>query len=320
MSVVVFADHHQGTFKKASFETLSFAQSLQAGEVIAVVLGNCPDEALKGLGRYGADKVWHAADSRLDHFDAAVWSQAIRQAVESCESSSVILPNTYRGKALGPMLSVQLKSSFISGISGLHVSEDAHLWKKTVFSGKATAHIRAKTDRAVLCLNPNSVPLQSREVLAELVSWNPDLPESHIQVLETKTLSGEVPLTEADLVVSGGRGLKGPENWGMIEELAHTLKAATACSRPVADAGWRPHHEHVGQTGISIRPKLYIAIGISGAIQHLAGVSGSKYIVVINSDPEAPFFKAADYGIVGDAFEVVPQLTQAIKAMQHEGQ
>lgn len=319
MSVLVFADQHDGTIKKIALEALAFGRRMEAGEVIALVLGRCREESLKILARSGADKIWHAADSRLESFDAAVAAGAIRQAAESSQARYLIVPNNYHGKAVGPLLSVLLKAAFVSGVSEVPESGSPDCWKKAVFSGKATARLRVLTERVVLSLNPNSLPIETREQEAALQAWEPELPASRIRVLETRTLDGDVPLTEAAIVVSGGRGLKGPENWSMIEDLAHELKAATACSRPVADAGWRPHHEHVGQTGISIRPQLYIAIGISGAIQHLAGVNGSKYIVVINKDPEAPFFKAADYGIVGDAFDVVPKLTQALKDYRSGG-
>lgn len=319
MSVLVFADQHDGSIKKIALEALAFGRRLQAGEVIALVLGSCTESSLKTLARSGADKIWHATDSRLDSFDAAVAASAIRQAAESTQARYLIVPNNYHGKAVGPLLSVALKAGFVSGVSALPEPGSPDCWKKSVFSGKATARVRVLTERVVVSLNPNSLPVETREQEAVLESWKPELPVSRIRVLETKALDGDVPLTEAAIVVSGGRGLKGPENWTMIEDLAHEMKAATACSRPVADAGWRPHHEHVGQTGISIRPQLYIAIGISGAIQHLAGVSGSRYMVVINKDPEAPFFKAADYGIVGDAFEVVPKLIQALKDYRAAG-
>jgi electron transfer flavoprotein alpha subunit len=220
------------------------------------------------------------------------------------------------GKAIAPRVASRLSAGLVSGAIALPDTKNGFVVKKNVFSGKAFAHVAINSDIKVIALNPNSFPVSEGGGKAEVAEVNVTVDAPKVKVTATNKVKGEIPLSEAELVVSGGRGLKGPENWGMIEELAKLLGAATACSRAVADAHWRPHHEHVGQTGLAIAPNLYLAIGISGAIQHLAGVNRSKVIVVINKDPEAPFFKAADYGIVGDAFEVVPKMIDAVKKLK----
>jgi electron transfer flavoprotein alpha subunit len=241
-------------------------------------------------------------------------------AAEQESADIIVFAQDFTGKSVAPILSAKLKAGLVSGAVDYPDTTDGFVVKKNVFSGKAFAMYKVNTEKKVISILPNSVGKEEVGGTAQVEEFSADLGDSRITVtnVEKANTDGGIPLTEADLVVSAGRGLKGPENWGMIEELANKLGAATACSRPVADVGWRPHHEHVGQTGIAIRPNLYIAVGISGAIQHLAGVNGSKVIVVINTDPEAPFFKAADYGIVGDAFEVVPKLNKAIEAFQAE--
>ena len=228
----------------------------------------------------------------------------------------VVFANNINGKAIAPAVSVKLEAGLVSGASSLPNTENGFVVTKTVFSGKAFASIQIETPIKVIAINQNSFGVVSYENTATVEELNIPIPAASIKITKLEKVEGEIPLTEASLVVSGGRGLKGPENWGILLDLAKSLGAATACSRPVSDTDWRPHHEHVGQTGIQIAPNLYIAIGISGAIQHLAGVNRSKTIVVINKDPEAPFFKAADYGVVGDAFEVVPALTSAILKMK----
>lgn len=321
MSILIFADQHDGTLRKASYEAVCYGSKLaqQLGSsATAVVLGSCPDETLQSLGHYGAQKVLHAQNAILDQFDPGIYAKAIRQAAEKEDAQILIFSHNFNGKALAPLLAAQLKAGLVTGALALPDTTDGFTVKKGVFSGKAFAYVKIQSDKKVVSVNPNSFPVEKTDQTAEVVGFDPSLSENdrRIKVVSTEMQSGEVPLTEAEIIVSGGRGLKGPENWGILEQLAHVLGAGTACSRPVADSGWRPHHEHVGQTGLTVRPNLYIAIGISGAIQHLAGVNGSKYIVVINKDPEAPFFKAADYGIVGDAFEVVPRLTEAVKAFK----
>jgi electron transfer flavoprotein alpha subunit len=236
--------------------------------------------------------------------------------VEASGATVVVFSNNTDGKAIAPRLSARLKAGLVAGAIALPDTSSGFVVKKSVFSGKAFANIAVNTPIKIISLNPNSYPVKAGEGSAEVVALDAAIDTPKIKITAVNKVTGEIPLSEAEIVVSGGRGLKGPENWGLVEDLAHALHAATACSRPVADAGWRPHHEHVGQTGLAIAPNLYIAIGISGAIQHLAGVNRSKVIVVINKDPEAPFFKAADYGIVGDAFEVVPKITAAVKKLK----
>lgn len=318
MAIFVFADQHQGTFKKASLETLFYASQLASArqqEVVAVVMGemNQP-QALADLGKYGARRALHVDAAWLNDFDARLYALVFKEILTQYKADLCLMPHDFNGRALAPYLAAQWQAGLLTGIVSL--PDDKGCYQKQVFSGKATAWIKLQTERQVLTLLPNTFTPQLGDSQAQVERWQPtqvNAQQKRIQVKEVQTTQGRVPLTEASIIVSGGRGLKGPENWGMIEQLAEVLGAATACSRPVADAGWRPHHEHVGQTGLTVRPNLYIAIGISGAIQHLAGVNGSKYIVVINKDPEAPFFQAADYGIVGDAFEVVPRLIEAVK-------
>ncbi|MEO6613513.1 MAG: electron transfer flavoprotein subunit alpha/FixB family protein [Chitinophagaceae bacterium] len=320
MSVLIFIDSADGHVKKASLEVLTYGAKvagLLGTSAEAVVLGTVTED-LAALGKYGVKKIHHINDHSLDHLDAQVYTNAIAQVAEATGATVLIFSNNVDGKAIAPRLSVRLKAGLISGAVALPDTGNGFVVKKNVFSGKAFANISVSTPVKIIALNPNAYKIEAGEGTAEVVAFNATLPPAKVKVINTIKASGEVPLTEAEVVVSAGRGLKGPENWGMIEELAKVLHAATACSRPVADANWRPHNEHVGQTGIAIAPNLYIAIGISGAIQHLAGVNRSKVIVVINKDPEAPFFKAADYGIVGDAFEVVPKLTAAIKKLKGE--
>ena len=248
--------------------------------------------------------------------DSEQITKLVAKAVESTGAETVVFSHDLVGRAVAPRLSVLLKAGLVSGAVAL--PNDNGQVKVNVFSGKAYGFVNVKTSKKVIALTPNSVGVVPGSGEASVEAFDADLGTSKITVKEIKKQEGDILLPEAELVVSGGRGLKGPENWGMIEDLAKVLGAATACSRPVADIGWRPHHEHVGQTGVAIRPNLYIAAGISGAIQHLAGVNASKVIVVINTDPEAPFFKAADYGIVGDAFDVIPKLTEEIKKLKAE--
>ncbi|HYM93686.1 MAG TPA: electron transfer flavoprotein subunit alpha/FixB family protein [Chitinophagaceae bacterium] len=316
--VLVFIDTAEGHIKKASLEALSYGVKI-AGQLNTtaegIVIGVINDD-LVSLGKYGVKKIHHAANESLNPLDAQVYTKVIAQAAQTLGAKVIIFPNNADGKAIAPRLSARLKAGLVTGAVALPDTSNGFLVKKNVFSGKAFANVSINTDIKIISLNPNVCKIVSTEGTAEVIPFNATLEPSKVKVVNTTKASGEVPLTEAEIVVSGGRGLKGPENWGMVEELAKVLHAALACSRPVADAHWRPHNEHVGQTGIAIAPTLYIAIGISGAIQHLAGVNRSKIIVVINKDPEAPFFKAADYGIVGDAFEIVPKFTEAIKKIK----
>ncbi|MBD79395.1 MAG: electron transfer flavoprotein subunit alpha [Crocinitomicaceae bacterium] len=315
MSVIVYTDINNGEVVKASLEAVYYASKIaseKGGECIAVVCGEIDNSKLEALGNYGANKVVHNANNTTDNGQKAKLVQSIANANGA---SLVIFSHDFAGKAIAPRVAARMNAGIVSGAVELPQFNNGLVVKKSVFSGKAFASYKVNSEVAVISLLPNSIDIETSGASASVESDSTDLGDSRITVSELKTKGNgdKIDLTEAELVVSAGRGLKGPENWGMIEELAELLGAATACSRPVADIGWRPHHEHVGQTGIAIRPNLYIAAGISGAIQHLAGVNGSKVIVVINTDPEAPFFKAADYGIVGDAFEVVPKLVEAAK-------
>ena len=318
MPVLIFIDTADGHVKKASLEVLTYGAKVaeQLGTTAeGVVLGTVTED-LAALGKYGVKKIHHVANDSLNHLDAQVYTSVIAEVAEASDAKVIIFSNNVDGKAIAPRLSVRLKAGLVSGAVALPDTSNGFVVKKNVFSGKAFANIAVSTTVKIIALNPNAYKTEAGEGTAEVIAFNATVDAAKVKVTNVIKASGEVPLTEAEVVVSAGRGLKGPENWGMVEELAKVLHAATACSRPVADAHWRPHNEHVGQTGIAIAPNLYIAIGISGAIQHLAGVNRSKVIVVINKDPEAPFFKAADYGIVGDAFEIIPQFTAAIKKLK----
>jgi electron transfer flavoprotein alpha subunit len=312
--VLIYLDQADQEIKKASYEAISYGAALakQLGTTAeALVLGNV-NEDLTALGKYGASKVHQINNAALHHFDARVVSTVVAEAAKTLGATVVIFAHNINGRAIAPAVAVKLNAGIVSGACALPKTDEGFVVTKTVFSGKAFAAVQIETPVKVISINQNSFGEHETEGIATVANLTVEIPTSTIQITSTHKLEGEVPLTEASLVVSGGRGLKGPENWGILLDLAKALGASTACSRPVSDADWRPHHEHVGQTGIQIAPNLYIAIGISGAIQHLAGVNRSKTIVVINKDPEAPFFKAADYGVVGDAFEVVPALTAAI--------
>lgn len=324
MSVIVLAEHQQGSFKKKSFEAVQYAAGIAQSmgtTATAVVLGNAGDSEMQQLGQYGATKVLHVADARLDNLSATAYAKAIIAAAEKEGAKVIVGSHDVTGKAVAPRVAAKMKAGMVAGAVSQPDLSKGFVIKKNVFSGKAFAFVNITSDVKVVTLMPNTFPVKKGEgsVSIEKLDVAFDDKDFAVQVKEVSKVTGTVPLSEAELVVSGGRGMKGPENWGILEDLAGSLGAALACSRPVADSHWRPHHEHVGQTGGTIRPNLYIAVGISGAIQHLAGVNGSKTIVVINKDPEAPFFKAADYGVVGDAAEVVPRLTAAIKKFK-EGQ
>lgn len=314
--VLIYIDHSEGQIKKSSFEALTYGVELakllgsEANGIITGTIDTNPED----LGQYGIGKVFQVKSPGLNEIDASVLGNVIARAATETGAKEIIFSHNTTSKSIAPRVAVRLHAGFVSGATALPELADGFVVKKSVFSGKAFANVKILTDIKIISLNPNSFHTTKNETgKAELVQLDIPAPASSIKVISVNKVRGEIPLTEAEIVVSGGRGLKGPENWGMVEDLAKTLHAATACSRPVADSGWRPHHEHVGQTGIQIAPDLYIALGISGAIQHLAGVNRSKTIVVINKDPEAPFFKSADYGIVGDVFEVVPKLTEEIK-------
>jgi electron transfer flavoprotein alpha subunit len=318
MSVLILADQTEGHFKKTAFEALSYGAKLaeQLGTTAeALVLGTVKDDP-SSLGKYGVTKVHHLASEALNTLDTQVYTKAIADAVTTLAAKVLVLSHNNTGRAIAARLSARLKAGLASAATSLPETSNGFTVKKVVFSGKAFANVSLNTDIKIISLNQNAYKIAAGEGTAEVTPLNITVEPGKVKVTATDKVQGEIPLTEATRVVSGGRGLKGPENWGIVEDLAKALDAALACSRPVADSGWRSHHEHVGQTGVAIAPNLYIAVGISGAIQHLAGVNRSKVIVVINKDPEAPFFKAADYGIVGDVFEVLPKFTEEVKKLK----
>jgi len=323
MSVLVYIENWDGRFKKLSYELASYAAAL--GDLLgtsatALSIGNVENDELNKLGTYGIGRILTVRDDRLKVLDNAAYSSIIAEAAAREGVVAVILANNFTGKALAPRVSVRLKAGLVNGVVALPATTTPFVVKKKVFSGKAFASIEIRTPVRVLTLSQNSYGLKEKEIAANIENFTPALPDSLFctEVKEVKKVTGKVLLTDAEIVVSGGRGMKGPENWGPIEELATVLGGATACSRPVSDEGWRPHEEHTGQTGKIIAPNLYIACGISGAIQHLAGVSSSKFLVAINKDPEAPVFEAADYGIVGDVHKVLPELIKAVKELKAE--
>ncbi|MBC8475288.1 MAG: electron transfer flavoprotein subunit alpha/FixB family protein [Bacteroidetes bacterium] len=311
MSVLVFIET-KGKISKAAKEAVTYGSKI--GATTVVTFGDTDAAVLASIGDNGANKVLVCRS--LSEGNDQQLTKLIAAAANDCGADVIVVSQDQLGKAIAPRVAANLEAGHVSGAIALPDTSNGFVVKTNVFSGKAFANVSVNSSKKVISLLPNSISPEATGGTAEVAEFNPELGSAGITVKEMKTQGEGVLLPEAELVISAGRGLKGPENWGMVEDLATTLGAATACSRPVADIGWRPHHEHVGQTGVAIRPNLYIAAGISGAIQHLAGVNGSKTIVVINTDSEAPFFKAADYGIVGDAFEVLPKLNEAMKAFK----
>jgi electron transfer flavoprotein alpha subunit len=316
MAVLVYTESWNGSFKKASFEAVSYAAQLAnklGTEAIALTIASTDDAAQ--LGNYGATNVLSIANESLATFNNQAYANAIVAAAEANGADTIVISNTNNGKAIAPIIAAKRNAGLITNVIELPSSTSPFTVKRKTFSSKAFANYSTTAAQKVISITPNAIGALEvgGSATSESFDYTATSSDNRLSSVSVDRATGKVSLTEADFVVSAGRGLKGPENWGMIEELAGLLGAATACSKPVSDIGWRPHGEHVGQTGIAINPELYIAIGISGAIQHLAGVNASKNIVVINTDPEAPFFKAADYGIVGDAFEVVPKLIEALK-------
>ncbi len=316
--ILVYVETQDGKVKKSALESVYFGAKLAAmngTSCIALLLGKAEDGGK--LGTYGAKEVLQVDDAKLSSFDTLTYSKVIAHVAKDKGANVLILPDSANGKSILGMTGVLLNAGVVSGVNKLPASADGKLVvDKALFSGKAFAKCQINSEIAVISLARNSIKPVAEGADVTVNNISVDVPDPATKVLDVKRSVGTVPLPEAEVVVSAGRGMKDPSNWGIIEDLAEVLGATTACSRPVADSGWRPHHEHVGQTGIAIRPNLYIAIGISGAIQHLAGVNSSKVIVVINKDPEAPFFKAADYGVVGDLFEVVPKFTEAVKKLK----
>lgn len=318
MSVLVFADAANGKFKKSAFEVVSYgkkvAESLNTNLIALSINASSNEE----LFQYGAEKVIAISNEKLTTFNAKAYSSAIKQIADAENAATIVLDSSIDTLHVAPLLAVALDAGYVSNVVALPTSTTPFTVKRKVFSNKGFADTVISTDKKIIGLAKNSFGVFENPVAGTIENMEVSLSDADFEVKSEKIekASGKVTIADADIVVSAGRGLKGPENWGMIEELADVLGAATACSKPVSDMGWRPHGEHVGQTGKPVASNLYIAIGISGAIQHLAGVNASKVKVVINTDPEAPFFKAADYGIVGDAFQVVPELITKLKAFK----
>ncbi|MEP6613889.1 MAG: electron transfer flavoprotein subunit alpha/FixB family protein [Mucilaginibacter sp.] len=319
MPVLVYTENAEGKFKKSTFEAVSYAKAIadqNSTNLVAISIGDVGKDDLTALGKYGADKILNVSNAKLKNFINQAYASVIADAAKKEGADIVVLSNSFSGRGLAPRIGVKLQAGVADGAVALPEQTGGKFTvKKTAFSGKAFAVVELTSANKVISLTPNSYKVVEKAGAATVEDYTAEGNASDFKAMikEIVRSTDKVSLPDADIVVSAGRGLKGPENWGMVEELAGLLGAALACSKPVSDAGWRPHSEHVGQTGIAVSPNLYIAIGISGAIQHLAGVSSSKVIVVINKDPEAPFFKVADYGIVGDAFEVIPKLIAAVK-------
>jgi len=319
MPVLVYTENADGKFKKSTFEAVSYARAIadqNNTNLVAISIGDVSNDQLTALGKYGAEKVLNVSNAKLKNFINQAYASVVADAAKKEGADIVVLSNSFSGRGLAPRIGVKLQAGVADGAVALPEQTGGKFTvKKTAFSGKAFAVVELTSANKVISLTPNSYKVVEKGGAGKVEDYTAEGNASDFKAMikEIVRSTDKVSLPDADIVVSAGRGLKGPENWGMVEELAGLLGAALACSKPVSDAGWRPHSEHVGQTGIAVSPNLYIAIGISGAIQHLAGVSSSKVIVVINKDPEAPFFKVADYGIVGDAFEVVPKLIAAVK-------
>lgn len=318
MSVLIFAESTEGKFKKATFEACSYGAHIAAANGLqthAVVLGACSDDPTV-LGNYGVDHVHHAPTPDLNEFNGYTYANVLQAASQAVKAQYIVISSSFNGKSLAPILAVVAGGALITNVNSFPTAYSPFVVRRSAFSSKGLVDYTTTAELKICAIIPNAVGVTENKKTATVSTLDVPATGKNTQVVAVDRVKGQIPLPEAELVVSAGRGMKAAENWHMVEKLADTLGAATACSKPVSDMHWRPHTEHVGQTGIAIRPNLYIAIGISGAIQHLAGVSNSKTIVVINSDPEAPFFKAADYGIVGDAFDVLPRLTAALEAFK----
>ena len=315
MATLVFVESAEGKIRSTSLEAVAYAHALGNG-VTAIALGTVDKSELEALGKYGAQKVLHASDAKLDQGIVQAYTSVITKAMQDENADVLVLANSSLGTPVAAKIAVKLGAAFASNVVEVPNTSSGFVVKRSIYTGKAFSLVEMKSAKKVIAIKKNAAELKEVGGTAQIVPFAVTLSDAdfNAKITSTEKATGEVLLPEANIVVSGGRGMKGPEHWGMLEELAKTLHAATGCSKPVSDMGWRPHHEHVGQTGVKVAPQLYIAIGISGAIQHLAGVNSSKCIVVINKDADAPFFKAADYGIVGDAFDVIPKLTAAIKA------
>ena len=318
MSILLYAEYAEGKFRKVAFELASYAKKVadSLGTTVTAVTVNAGD--VSELSKYGVDKVLKVTNDTLAGFSAKAYADVIQQATQKENAKLILLSSTTDSIYLAPLVAVSLEAGFVSNVVGLPLNTAPFQVKRTAFSNKAFNTTEIETDIKILGLAKNSYGIFENSSTLTEEDFNPTLEESdfNVKIESVEKVTGKVSLADAEIVVSGGRGLKGPENWGLIEELAEVLGAATACSKPVSDLDWRPHVEHVGQTGKPVAANLYIAIGISGAIQHIAGINASKVKVVINTDPEAPFFKVADYGIVGDAFDVVPRLIEKLRAFK----
>jgi len=318
MSILVYIESKNNKPKKSSFEVVSYAKELSIKLSLELIVLTINIDEDSEIIKYGPDKIININESSLQIFNAKIYADVINQVVNNFSSSYVILNGSADCKYLAPLLAVKLDAGYLSNVVEQPSSLEPFTVKRTSFSNKSFCDASIKSDKKIISLLNNSFEKAEKPSNPEKISFSPKIPTFKIKQESIDLAKGKVSIADADIVVSAGRGLKGPENWGIIEELAETLGAATACSKPVSDLGWRPHSEHVGQTGKPVATNLYFAIGISGAIQHLAGVSSSKIKVVINTDPEAPFFKAADYGVIGDAFKVVPKLNEKLKAFKAE--
>ncbi len=325
MSVLVYVENTDNKFKKSVFELVSYAKAIADGlntQLTAISIGNVAQSELEKLGLYGASKVLNVNNAKLATFINQAYATVITQAAEQEHADIIVLANSFSGKGLIARIAIKFNAAVANGAIDLpDLTDGKFVIKKSAFSNKAFAYTELSAVKKIISLNPNVYKIVEKPENVLIEDFSAPVKEADLNTIIKDIIkeTNKISLPEAEVVVAAGRGLKGPENWEIIEELANVLGAATACSKPVSDAGWRPHSEHVGQTGITISPNLYIAIGISGAIQHLAGVSSSKTIVVINKDPEAPFFKVADYGIVGDAFVIVPKLIEAVKSIKANG-
>ncbi len=316
MSILVFVESDEGKVRKTSLEAVAYAKSMGGESVTAIALGSVDQAELAALGKIGASKVLHAADDKLNQGNIIGYSKILAKAMNDEGASTLVLAGSSLGTPIAARVAASVDASLATNVVELPQTSGGFAVRRSIYTGKAFMWVELTKAKKVIAIRKNAADVTESGAPVEVTPYNVSLADSDfaVKIVSSEKATGDVLLPEANIVVSGGRGMKGPEHWGILEDLAKTLGAATGCSKPVSDMGWRPHHEHVGQTGVKVAPQLYIAVGISGAIQHLAGVNSSKYIVVINKDPEAPFFKAADYGIVGDAFEVVPKLTEAIKA------
>lgn len=315
MNILVFVETDEGKVKKTSLEAVAFAQGM-GGQVTAIAFGTVAPEELKTLGKYGAKKVLHVNNETFNQGLIEAYADVISKAMDDAGATILVLANSSLGTPVAARVAGKQKASLANNVVSLPDTNGGFKVKQSIYTGKAFATFDLKNEKKVIGIRKNAAELKETGGEAEVAALAADAAKAATKITSTEKATGDILLPEAEIVVSGGRGMKGPEHWGILEDLAKTLGAATGCSKPVSDMGWRPHHEHVGQTGVKVAPQLYVAVGISGAIQHLAGVNSSKCIVVINKDADAPFFKAADYGIVGDAFDVVPKLTAAIQQAQ----